>query len=197
MRHTPTHAATLLTVLLAACGVEPTVPSAPGVGPLLAAVGVGDHHAILLVSHTGYPGSGQVNVSPTASDPGLTDQGFTVQGEFTLHGADPERTFFIARRVDATPPIFDCTTVAAWNPFIEFLDAVTPTSPPVFRVLTTSAGGAGAAHFYGRFATPLFADGKFFSVRFAILDDTNGSGTPDAGDTEAYVTDACVTVTVK
>jgi len=204
MRRDPRHLPTIPSLGLLACAglglgcnAGEHLATEPGLGPLFVATGVGDHHAIPLVSHTGYPGSGQVNVSPTASDPGATDQGFTVQGQFTLHGADPDRTYFIARKVDLTPPDFDCTTVAAWNPFIEFLDAITPSSPPVFRVLTTSAGGAGAAHFYGRFTTPLLDDGKVFSVRFAILDDTNGSGTPDAGDTEAYVTDACVTVTVK
>ena len=186
-----------LSVLGLACNASEPVAPGPDLRRVFADVGVGDHHAIPLVSHTGYPGSGQVNVSPTASDPGATDQGFTVQGQFTLHGADPDRTYFIARKADAAPPVFDCTTVAAWNPFIEFVDAVTPSSPPVFRVLTTSAGGAGGAHFYGRFPGPLFDDGKFFSVRFAILDDTDGSGTPNTGDTEAYVTDACVTVTVK
>ena len=167
------------------------------VTPLFAAAGVGSHHAIRLVSHTGYAGAGLVNVSVTASDPGPTDQGFTVQGEFTLQGADPNRTYFIARKADFMPPVLDCTTIAAWNPFIEWLDSATPTSPSVFTVLTTSAGGAGSAHFYVRSTSPLLADGAVFSVRFAILDDTNGSGTPNAGDTEAYVTDACVTVTVK
>jgi hypothetical protein len=165
--------------------------------PAFATAGVGDHHAIPLVSHTGYPGSGEVNVSPSANDPGQPDQGLTVRGEFTLHGADPDRTYFIARKVDATPPVLDCASVAAWNPFLEWVDAVTPTSPPVFVILTTSPGGAGTAHFYGRFASALFTDGKLFSARFAILEDTNNSGAPDAGDTEAYVTDACVVVTVK
>jgi hypothetical protein len=179
------------------CSPGDRVTTEPGQHPVFAAASVGDHHAIPLVSHTGYPGSGTVSVSPTASDPGPTDQGLTVQGEFTLHGAYADRTYFIARKVDATPPVFDCATVSAWNPFIEWVDKLTPTSPPVFEVLSTSAGGGATEHFYGRFATALFADGNVMSARFAILDDTNGSGTPDAGDTEAYVTEACVLVTVK
>ena len=180
---------------LACDGGERLAPDAGA--PLFGAGEVGSHHALPLISHTGYSGSGLVNVSVTASDPGTTDQGFTVEGEFTLHGAEPGRTYFIARKADFVPPVLDCTTIAAWNPFIEWLDAVTPTSPAVFTVLTTSAGGSGTAHFYVRSTSPLLADGKLFSVRFAILDDTNGSGTPNAGDTEAYVTDGCVTVRVK
>ena len=183
--------------LALACSPGERVATEPPLHAVFDATGVGDHHAIPLVSHTGYPGSGMVSVSPTASDPGSTDQGLTVQGEFNLHGAYPDRTYFIARKVDAIPPVFDCTTVSAWNPFIEWVDNLTPSSPPVFEVLHTSAGGAATAHFYGRFATPLFADGNVMSSRFAILDDTNGSGAPDAGDTEAYVTDACVLLTVK
>jgi hypothetical protein len=186
-----------LSILGLACSGDERTVAPSGADPVFAAAGVGDHHGIPLVSHTGYPGGGQVNVSPSANDPGLTDEGLTVRGEFILHGGFPDRTYFIARKVDATPPVFDCATVVAWNPFLEWLDAVTPTSPPVFERLTTSRGGAGAASFYGRFATALFTDGKVFSVRFAVLDDTNRSGAPDAADTEAYVTDACVLVTVK
>ena len=186
----------VLPATLFALACDTGKPLAPA-GPLLAISGVGSHHALALTSHTGYSGLGLVNVSVTANDPGLTDNGFTVQGEFTLHGAEPNRTFFIARKADFMPPVLDCTTIASWNPFIEWLDAATPTSPAVFTILTTSAGGAGAAHFYVRSTNPLLADGSVFSVRFAILDDTNGSGTPNAGDTEAYVTDACVNVTVK
>lgn len=184
-------------VIVLSCNAGDRTAAEPALGPLFDAAGGGAHHAIPLVSHTGYPGSGMVNVAATASDPGPTDQGFTVQGQFTLHGADPDRTYFIARKVDATPPVLDCTTAAAWNPFLVWVDKVTPSSPPIFLELTTSAGGAGAVHFYGRFATTLFADGNQFSVRFAVLDDTDGSGTPNAGDTEAYATDPCVMVTVK
>ena len=183
--------------LALACSPGERVPTEPALGTLFTVAGVGDHHAIPLVSHTGYPGSGTVSVTATASDPGPTDQGLTVQGEFTLQGAHPDRTYFIARKVDAIPPVFDCTTVAAWNPFVEWVDKLTPSSPPVFEVLNTSAGGAATAHFYGRFASALFVDGNIMSSRFAVLDDTNGSGVPDAGDTEAYVSEGCVLLTVK
>jgi hypothetical protein len=184
-------------VFALACDAGGALVSESGVAPIFASSDVGSHHGIPLVSHTGYSGTGLVNVSVTASDPGPTDQGFTVQGEFTLHGAAPSHTFFIARKADFMPPVLDCTTIATWNPFIEWLDAATPTSPPVFSVLTTSAGGAGAAHFYVRSTSPLLADGSVFSARFTILDDTDGSGTPSTSDTEAYVSDGCVNVTVK
>lgn len=112
-------------------------------------------------------GIGRVNVSPTAND---SDGTFDVQVVVNLHKALPDTTFTIARAADLNPNGI-CTSTT-WN--------------PVPETLTTSEGGAGAAHFEIVRGAP-FTDGVRFDVRWRVMS-LDGS--------QVLMSD-CFTVTVK
>jgi hypothetical protein len=73
-------------------------------------------------------------VAPTAEDQGT----FAVQVTVNIHGATPTTTFAVARAVDLNPDGV-CTEATGWLPLGD---------------LTTSPGGAGAAHFEVHRGTP-------------------------------------------
>ncbi len=112
-------------------------------------------------------GIGRVNVSPTANDSGGT---FDVQGVVNLHDALPDTTFTIARAVDLNPN--GVCTSTTWN--------------SVPETLTTSEGGAGAAHFEIVRGAP-FTDGVRFDVRWRVM----------SHDGSQVLLSDCFTVTVK
>lgn len=108
-------------------------------------------------------GSGRVLIAPTAKLHGS----FAVQVTVNVHGASPDTTYTVTRYPD---------TVA---------DGVcTGQVRRVTGPLTTSPGGAGAAHFY--LEPPGFISGTSFDVVW-VLEGSDGS---------ELVSD-CVTVTVK
>lgn len=116
-------------------------------------------------------GYGFVTVSPTAHDvvaPGT----FDVQGTINVHGAAPNTTFAVLRRVDFNPD--GVCTGPTW------LTLPSPTPD-----LTTSAGGAGAVHFEITRGAPLF-DGVRFNVQWRL-----------EGDDGSILESNCLTVTVK
>ena len=112
-------------------------------------------------------GTGRVNVSPTAND---SDGTFDVQGLVNLHKALPDTTFTIARAVDLNPN--GVCTSTTWN--------------SVPETLTTSTGGAGAAHFEIVRGAP-FTDGVRFDVHWRVM----------SLDGSQILLSDCFTVTVK
>jgi hypothetical protein len=114
-------------------------------------------------------GTGIVKVSPTAEDQGT----FHVQGEVNIYGALPNASFSVQRAVDFSPGDGECTIAA---------------SPPngwiTLASLTTSAGGAGAAHFERATALP---SGEQFDVIFRVV----------SADGTQLLLSECMTVTVK
>jgi hypothetical protein len=110
-------------------------------------------------------GTGQVLVAPTAEDQGT----FAVQVEVNVHGATPNTSFAVARAVDLNPDGV-CTMASGWLPLGD---------------LTTSPGGAGAAHFEVHRGAP-FLSGVRFDAVFRAVD---GDGTELRSE--------CLTVTVK
>lgn len=124
---------------------------------------------------------GHVNVTANArpvtnAAPGF---GFAVEGQFNIHGAPPNTSYLAERRVDfAVDGI--CTGAS-------YLTFPIPTPGPLV-LLTTSAGGAGAAHFTNQL--PGFADNSQFDVTFRLIEDS-----PSPGATE--IRTGCATVTVK
>jgi hypothetical protein len=116
-------------------------------------------------------GSGTIAVSPTAKNEG-TNQ-FDVQITVSIHGATPNTVFTASRNVD-----FNANGVCTGPSFAPFSPA-----------LTTSAGGAGAAHYEvlrGPPAAPLFVEGAQFDVSFRVV-----------GTDGTVLTSECFTVTVK
>ena len=110
-------------------------------------------------------GTGEVLVAPTSEDQGT----FAVQVEVNIHGAAPNVTFAVARAVDLNPDGI-CTMATGWLPLGD---------------LTTSAGGAGAAHFEVHRGAPFVSGVRFDAVFRAVGTD----GTELRSD--------CLTVTVK
>jgi hypothetical protein len=110
-------------------------------------------------------GTGHVLVAPTAEDQGT----FAVQVEVNIHGATPNTTFAVARAVDLNPDGV-CTEASGWLPLGD---------------LTTSPGGAGAAHFEVHRGAPFLSGVRFDAVFRAVSSD----GTELRSD--------CLTVTVK
>lgn len=117
-------------------------------------------------------GSGLVKVAPTAHDV-VGSNTFDVQGTINVHGAVPNATFTVLRRVDLNPD--GICTGAIW------LGLPVPNSP----ILTTSAGGAGALHFEISRGAP-FVDGVRFDVQWRL-----------AGSDGTILESDCLTVTVK
>ena len=110
-------------------------------------------------------GQGQVLVAPTAADQGT----FAVEVTMNIHGAIPDGTFAVARAVDLNPDGI-CTMASGWLPLGD---------------LTTSAGGAGAAHFEVHRGAPFLSGVRFDAVFRAVCSD----GT--------VLLSSCLTVTVK
>ncbi len=116
-------------------------------------------------------GSGTIAFSPTAKNEG-TNQ-FDVQITVTVHGAAPHTVFTASRNVD----------------FVADGICTSPTFAPFSPAFTTSAGGAGAAHYEvlrGPPTFPLFVDGARFDVSFRVV-----------GTDGTVLTSECFTVTVK
>jgi hypothetical protein len=109
-------------------------------------------------------GTGHVLVSPTAQD----RPNFAVQVEVNVRDMLPNSTFTVQRAVDLNPDGV-CTQASGWL-----------TNGPI----TTSEGGAGAAHFFVERSAP-FVSGVRFDVVFRVI----GNGTELRSD--------CMTVTVK
>jgi hypothetical protein len=110
-------------------------------------------------------GTGHVLVAPTSEDQGT----FAVQVEANIHGAAPNVTFALARAVDLNPDGI-CTMASGWLPLGD---------------LTTSPGGAGAAHFEVHRGAPFLSGVRFDAVFRAVGSD----GTELRSD--------CLTVTLK
>jgi hypothetical protein len=122
----------------------------------------GAQAALTAVSGTG---SGLVLIAPTAKDHGT----FAVEVTVNIHGASPDMSYEVSRAVDLSPDgVY--TLASGW------LD-----NGP----LTTSLGGAGAAHFEVQRGAP-FTSGTRFDVEFRVL-----------GNDGAELLSECVTVTVK
>ena len=116
-------------------------------------------------------GSGNIAFSPTAKNEGLNQ--FDVQITVGVHGAAPNTVFTMSRNADFTVD-GTCTN---------------PTFAPFSPALTTSAGGAGSAHYEvlrGPPGFPLFIDGAEFDVSFRAV-----------GSDGTVLTSECFTVTVK
>jgi hypothetical protein len=108
-------------------------------------------------------GTGHVLVSPTAKE----RPNFAVQIEVNVRDMLPNSTFTVQRAPDVNPD--GVCTGATWL-----------TNGPI----TTSEGGAGAAHFFVTRGAP-FVSGVLFDVVFRVI----GNGTELRSD--------CMTVTVK
>ena len=131
-------------------------------------------HALPLAATLG-TGWGSVSVTTTAEDQGT----FHVQGVAHVLGAPPNTTYLVQRAPDLNVADPNCT-----GPWISF---PVPNPGPLVT-LTTSPGGAGAAHFELGVAGP-FTSGTPFNVRFRLIDDL---GTPSS-----VLETACTTVVVK
>ena len=126
------------------------------------------HHSLTAISGQG---SGNIAFSTTARNVGLNQ--FDVQITVNIHGAAPNTVFTASRNVD----------------FIADGICTNPTFAPFTPALTTSAGGAGAAHYEvlrGPPAFPLFVEGAKFDVSFRVV-----------GSDGTVLTSECFTVTVK
>jgi hypothetical protein len=110
-------------------------------------------------------GTGHVLVAPTAEDQGT----FAVQVTVNIQGATPNTTFAVARAVDLNPDGV-CTEASGWLPLGD---------------LTSSPGGAGAAHFEVHRGAP-FLSGIRFDAVFRVV-----------GSDGTELRSECLTVTVK
>jgi hypothetical protein len=146
-----------------------------GIAALLAAAFVAfaqadpsTRHSLTAISGQG---SGNIAVSPTARNVGLNQ--FDGQVTVNIHGAAPNTVFTVSRNAD----------------FIADGNCTNPIFAPFSPAFTTSAGGAGAAHYEvlrGPPAFPRFVEGAKFDVSFRV-----------AGTDGTVLTSECFTVTVK
>lgn len=113
-------------------------------------------------------GAGEVSVSPTAKNEGTNL--FDGQVTVNIHGTAPDTVFTVSRSADFNPDGI-CTGTS----FVPFAPA-----------LTTSAGGAGAAHYEVLRGLPNFPEGVQFDVSFRV-----------AGTDGTVLTSECFTVTGK
>jgi hypothetical protein len=149
---------------------------AAGVASLLAAAAFVAFAQADPITHVGLTtisgqGSGTIAFSPTAKNEG-TNQ-FDVQITVSIHGATPNTVFTASRNVD-----FNADGICTSANFAPF--------SPAF---TTSAGGAGAAHYEvlrGPPTFPLFVEGAEFDVSFRVV-----------GTDGTVLTSECFTVNVK
>jgi hypothetical protein len=146
-----------------------------GIAALLAVAVVGfaqadpsTHHSLTAISGQG---SGNIAVSPTAKNEGLNQ--FDGQVTVNIDGAAPNTEFTASRNADFTPDGI-CTS---------------PTFAPFLPAFTTSAGGAGAAHYEvlrGPPIFPAFVEGAKFDMSVKV-----------SGADGTVLTSECFTVTVK
>ena len=170
----PTAPCLVAAAIVAAACSDGTAAPTTAADPAVLEVGGTATHAIELVAIVG-TGSGAVNVTPTAEDQGT----FHVQGEVHIHGAAPNTTYLVQRAPDLNVADPACT-----GPWISF---PIPNAGPLVT-LTTSPGGAGAAHFELAVGGA-FTSGTPFNVRFRVIDDL-------VNPTSVLMSD-CVTVVVK
>ena len=126
------------------------------------------HHSLTAIIGQG---SGNIAVSPTADNVGLNQ--FDGQVTVNIHGAAPNTVFTASRNAD-----FNADGICTNPSFLAF--------SPAF---TTSAGGAGAAHYEvlrGPPTFPRFVEGAKFDVSFRVV-----------GTDGTILTSECFTVTVK
>jgi hypothetical protein len=126
------------------------------------------HHSLTAISGQG---SGNIALSPTARNVGLNQ--FAAQVTVNIQGAAPNIVFTASRNAD----------------FIADGICTNPTFAPFSPAFTTSAGGAGAAHYEvlrGPPTFPLFVEGAKFDVSFRVV-----------GTDGTVLTSECFTVTVK
>jgi hypothetical protein len=127
------------------------------------------HHSLTAIN--GGQGSGNIAVSPTADNVGLNQ--FDGQVTVNIHGALPNTVFTASRNADFNAD-GNCTN---------------PNFAPFSPAITTSADGAGAAHYEvlrGPPAFPTFVEGAKFDVSFRVV-----------GTDGTVLTSECFTVTVK
>lgn len=164
----------LLGLAAAACSADTSFTPPTEVRAAAVRASTGPTHGIDLYAVMG-TGVGGVNVTPTAEDHGT----FHVQGEVHIRGASPNTTYIVQRAPDLNVADPNCT-----GPWISF---PIPNPGPVVT-LTTSPGGAGAAHFELAVGGP-FVSGRAFNVRFRVIDAL-------VNPTSVLMSD-CITVTVK
>jgi hypothetical protein len=143
-----------------------------GSAALLAVTVVGFAQADPYTYHSLTPisgqGSGNIAFSPTARNVGLNQ--FDVQITVNISGAAPNTVFTASRNAD----------------FIADGICTNPTFAPFSPAFTTSAGGAGAAHYEVLRGPPPFVEGAKFDVSFRVV-----------GTDGTVLTSECFTVTVK
>jgi hypothetical protein len=156
---------------------HPVQPSAiTPLGPLAVRPAVlPDSHGQQLIAVVG-EGEGVLNITPKADRPG-----FSVEIQVALRKTNPDTTFTLARAVDFTLDGV-CTNT-------NFVPLPLPNPGPLV-LLTTSPGGAGAAHV--SFALdpvqfPQFSEGRTFEVHWEIR----------AIDSSVVLRSDCFRVTVK
>ncbi len=135
-------------------GTDVLAPSdvlAPPLSQQAAATDIPDSHGHKLKAVVG-EGTGIVNVSPEASEPGLN-----VENEVSVWKTSPNTTFNVKRASNVTTN-GECTS----SNFIQF---PLPNPGPLVTI-TTSEGGAGSAHIkFDRLPIP---DGTRFAVRYEV-----------------------------
>jgi hypothetical protein len=166
--------------LCVACSENSTSPVQPSAitptGPLAVQPAVlPDSHGQQLIAVVG-EGEGVLNISPKADRPG-----FSVEIQVALRKTSPNTAFTLARAVDFTLDGV-CTNT-------NFVPLPLPNPGPLV-LLTTSPGGAGAAHV--SFALdpvqfPQFSEGRTFEVHWEIR----------ATDASVVLRSECFGVTVK
>ena len=170
-------------LLLIACSDQEAGPTeVDGAQPLT--VAASPTHDIELTCFAGpcEDAIGQVNVTTNARPVANAAEGFgfAVEGQFNVRDAPPNTTYLVQRRVD-----FAVDGTCTGTAYVSF--PIPQLAGPLVQ-LTTSAGGAGAAHF--NLQLPGFADESQFDVTFRLIEDS-----PDPGSTELRT--GCVTVTVR
>jgi hypothetical protein len=174
----------LAAVWSAGCG-EHAVPTASQEGRELTATASATHSLDLTCFAGPCDGAaGKVNLTLTLRpvDGAAPGFGISPEGVYNVHGAPPNTTYLAQRAFD---PILDGVCTA---PFITWpFSPVLPSGPPPVR-LTTSAGGAGAAHFSTQI--PIVPKGAEFDAVFRLIEES-----PNPGGTELR-TD-CVRVTTR
>lgn len=112
-------------------------------------------------------GTGQVSIAPTAS----ARPYFDVQVEVAVHGLQPETTYTVERTPDFVPDGV-CTGESGIGWIVN-------------GTLTTSAGGAGTAHYHVELGSPFVSDFTF-DILFRVV-----------GEDGTELRTECMTVTAK
>lgn len=170
---------------MAGCG-EQSVPTASQLGGELTLAASATHSLDLTCFAGPCDGAtGNVNFTLTLRPVEGAAPGFGTSpvGVYAVHGAPRNTTYLVQRAFD---PILDgvCTAPFLTWPFTSVQPPVGP--PPV--TLTTSAGGAGAAHFSAQI--PFVPKGAQFDAVFRLIEES-----PNPGGTELRT--ECVRVTTR